>query len=104
MSAVKMIVLICKSNIEDTLTARKNIVKIKRFKELMIFRIIFEESKKILKFNNFSIRNVVSTTILRHDKFEMIIYEIKIKNRLQDIKNEETKIMKKINEIMHSRL
>ena len=48
-----MIALTRKSNIENTLIARKNIVEIKRFKKLMIFRIIFEESKKILKFNNF---------------------------------------------------
>ena len=53
MSAIKIIVLIRKLNIENTLTARKNIVKIKKFKKLMIFRVIFKESKKILKFNNF---------------------------------------------------
>ena len=53
MSATEMIVLTCKLNIKNTLTARKNIVKIKRFKKLMIFRIIFERNKKILKFNDF---------------------------------------------------
>ena len=53
MNAAKMIVLIRELNIENTLTARKNIVKIKKFKKLMIFKIIFEESKKILKFNDF---------------------------------------------------
>ena len=53
MSAIKIIVLIYESNIKNTLTARKNIMKIKKFKKLMIFRIIFEKSKKILKFNNF---------------------------------------------------
>ena len=53
MSAAKMIALTHKLNINDTLIARKNVVKIKRFKKLMIFRVIFEESKKILKFNNF---------------------------------------------------
>ena len=53
MSAAKMIALTCKSNIKDMLTARKNIVKIRKFKKLMIFRIIFEENKKILKFNDF---------------------------------------------------
>ena len=53
MSATEIIILICKSNIENILTARKNIVKIKRFKELMIFKIIFEKSKKIVKFNDF---------------------------------------------------
>ena len=53
MNATKMITLTCESNIENTLIARKNIIKIKKFKKLMIFKIIFEESKKILKFNNF---------------------------------------------------
>ena len=53
MNATEMIALICKSNIENTLIARKNIVKVKKFKKLIIFRIIFEKSKKILKFNDF---------------------------------------------------
>ena len=103
-NATEMIVLTCELNIENTLIARKNIVKIKRFKELIIFKIIFEESKKILKFNDFQIKNVVLTTILRREKFKMIIYEIKFKNMSQDIKNEKTKIMKKVDKIMHSRL
>ena len=104
MNAAKMIALTYESNIKNTLTACKNIVKIKRFKELIIFKIIFEESKKILKFNDFQIKNVVLTTILRREKFKMIIYEIKFKNMSQDIKNEKTKIMKKVDKIMHSRL
>ena len=53
MNIAKIIILIYKSKIKNTLIARKNIVKIKKFKKLMIFKIIFEESKKILKFNNF---------------------------------------------------
>ena len=53
MNATKMIVLTHKLNIENILIARKNILKVKKFKKLMIFKIIFEKSKKILKFNNF---------------------------------------------------
>ena len=53
MSAAEMIILICKLNIENTLTARKNIVKIRKFKKLIVFKIIFEKNKKILKFNTF---------------------------------------------------
>ena len=52
-SAAEMIVLTRESDIENTLVARKNIVEIRRFKKLMIFRVVFEESKKILKFNDF---------------------------------------------------
>ena len=104
MNAAKMIILIRESNIENTLIARKNIVEIRKFKKLMIFRIIFEENKKILKFNDFWIRNVASTTILRREKSKMMIHEIKVKNMLQDIKNDETKMIKKVDEIMHSKL
>ena len=53
MNATEIIVLTHKLNIENTLIARKNIVKIKKFKKLMIFKVIFEENKKILKFNDF---------------------------------------------------
>ena len=53
MNATEIIILIYELNIKNTLTARKNIVKIKRFIKLMIFKIISEESKKILKFNDF---------------------------------------------------
>ena len=53
MNATEIIILIYKSNIENTLIARKNIVKIKTFKKLIIFKVIFKENKKIIKFNNF---------------------------------------------------
>ena len=51
-NVIKTIILIYKLNIENTLIACKNIVKIKKFKNSIIFRITFEKSKKILKFNN----------------------------------------------------
>ena len=104
MNTTEIIVLIYELNIENTLTTRKNIVKIRRFKRLMIFRIIFEENKRILKFNDFWIKNVVSTTTLRRERFEIIIHEIKIKNMFKNIKKEKTKMMKKTDEIMHSKL
>ena len=53
MSAAKIIALTRELNTMNTLFAQKNIVKIKKFKKLMIFRIIFEEIKKILKSNDF---------------------------------------------------
>ena len=53
LNATKIIISTCKSNIKNILNARKNIVKIKKFKKLIIFRIISEEIKKTSKFNNF---------------------------------------------------
>ena len=52
-NVTKIIILIYELNIKDILIVRKNIVKIKKFKKFIIFKIIFEESKEILKFNNF---------------------------------------------------
>ena len=80
MNATEVIVLIRKLNIENTLIACKNIIKIKKFKELIIFRMIFEKNKKILKFNDFWVKDVVSTTTLQREKSEIIIHEIKIKS------------------------
>ena len=49
-------------------------------------------------------KNVVKTTIFRREKLNVIIHEMKIKNMLLNIKNEKTKMMKKIDNIMHSEL
>ena len=46
MNATKIIILIRKFNITDTLTARKNIIKVQRFKKLIMSKVIFERSKK----------------------------------------------------------
>ena len=104
MNIIEMIILTRELNIENTLTIYKNIVKIRKFKRLIIFKIIFKESKKILKFNNFYIKDVVLTTVLRRERFKIIIHKIKIKNMFQNIKNEKVKMMKKINKIMHLKL
>ena len=53
MKIKEMIILTRDSNVAITLTARKNIIKIQTFKKLIIFKVIFERSKKILKFNDF---------------------------------------------------
>ena len=53
LSAEKVITLIRDLNVNITLITRKNIMKVRKVKRLMIFRVIFEESKKILKSNDF---------------------------------------------------
>ena len=50
---MKIIALTRKLNTINTLFVQKNIVEIRKFKKLMIFRIIFKKSKKILKSNDF---------------------------------------------------
>ena len=53
MNATKIIALTRKLNTMNTLFAQKNIVEIKKFKKLMIFKTVSEKSKKILKLNDF---------------------------------------------------
>ena len=53
MSAAKIIALTRELNTMNTLFIQKNIVQVKKFKKLMIFKIISEKSKKILKSNDF---------------------------------------------------
>ena len=61
----------------------------------MIFRMISEESRKILKLNKFWFKNVAETVVLKRDRFNVVIHEVKIKKIFQDIKNEKARIVKK---------
>ena len=70
----------------------------------MIFKVIFEESKRILKLNDFWIKNVVLTTTLWRERFKIMIHKVKVKNMFLNVKNEETKTIKKVDVIMHSEL
>ena len=53
MSAKEIIILTYKFDVAITLTTRKNMMKMRKFKKLIMFRIISEKSKKILKTNDF---------------------------------------------------
>ena len=53
MNAKKIIILIYEFDVAITLTTRKNIMKMQKFKRLIVFRVIFEKSKKTLKSNDF---------------------------------------------------
>ena len=53
MNMKEMIILTREFNIAITLTTRKNIIKMQKFKKLIIFKVISEKSKKILKLNDF---------------------------------------------------
>ena len=48
MSAKKIIILTREFNVKIILTARKDIMKMQKFKRLIIFKIIFKRNKKIL--------------------------------------------------------
>ena len=52
-NAKKVIILIREFNVAIILTARKNIIKMQRFKKLIICKVISEKNKKILRTNDF---------------------------------------------------
>ena len=81
----KLIILIYEFNVAITLTARKNIMKVQKFKKLIMFRMIFEKSKKILKLNDIQVKNVVTTAIFRRKKFKIMMHKIKVKSISQNI-------------------
>ena len=49
-------------------------------------------------------KDVVKITTLRRERSNIVIYKVKIKSIFSDIKNERAKVIKKINNIMHSEL
>ena len=53
MGAKEMIILTCEFNVAITLIMRTNIIKMRKFKKVIMFRMISEKSKKILKSNDF---------------------------------------------------
>ena len=53
MNAAEIMILIYESDIMNTLRVRKDIIDIRKFKKLMIFKITFEENRKTLKLNKF---------------------------------------------------
>ena len=46
MNAKRIMILICEFNVAITLTARKNIIKMRKFKKLIMFRVFSEKNKK----------------------------------------------------------
>ena len=53
MNAAEMMILTYKLNIINTLRTRKKLIVVQKFKKVMIFRMIFEKSRKILISNEF---------------------------------------------------
>ena len=79
MNAAEIMILTRESNIVNRRRAHRNIIDVRKFERLMMFRVISEESRKVLKSNKFSFKNVVETVVLRRDHFDIVIYKMKIK-------------------------
>ena len=63
-----------------------------------------KSSKRILKKNDFWIKEISSNVSLRKVSFEIVIHEIKVKEMFKDIKKKRVKALIKINKDIHLKM
>ncbi len=91
-------------DVDETLLTRKNIKTMKRWSNLLIFQVKIEDSKRILKKNDFWIKEISLNISLYEVSFEIVIHEIKIEEMSKDIKKKRAKTLIKINKDIHSKI
>ncbi len=91
-------------DVDETLLTRKNIETIKRWSNLLIFWVKIEDSKKILKKNDFWIKEISSNASLHEVSFKIVIHEIKVEEMFKDIEKKKTKVLIKINKDIHLKM
>jgi len=91
-------------DVDEMLSTRKNIETIKKWSNLLIFWIKMKDSKKILKKNDFWIKEISLNASLHEVSFKIMIYEIKIEEMFKDIEKKKMKALIKINKDIHSKM
>ena len=93
-----------KSNVDKMLLMHKDIKMMKRWSDLLIFWVKMKDSKKILKENDFWIREMLLNTSLHEVSFEVIIHKIKVEEMFKDIEKKKAKTLIKINKDIYSEI
>ncbi len=91
-------------NVDETLSTCKNIEIMKRWSDLLIFWVKTKDSKRILKKNDFWIKEISSNASLRKVSFKIVIHEIKVEEMSKDIEKKRAKALIKINKDIHSKM
>ncbi len=91
-------------DVNEMLSTRKNIETMKRWSNLLIFQVKIEDSKKILKKNDFWIKEISLNISLHEVSFEVVIHEIKVKEMSKDIEKKRAKVLIKINKDIHLKM
>ncbi len=91
-------------DVDEMLSTRKNIETIKKWSNLLIFWIKMKDSKKILKKNDFWIKEISLNASLHEVSFKIMIHEIKIEEMFKDIEKKKMKALIKINKDIHSKI
>ena len=103
MSATEIVTLTQKFTAVNTLSARKKIIAIWKYKNILIFQVNFEKVRKTLKSNDHWIKSVTESVVLRQKWAEILIYEVRIKKISKNM-TKELKTIKNACARAHSRL
>ncbi len=93
-----------KINVDETLSTCKNIEIMKRWSDLLIFWVKTKDSKRILKKNDFWIKEISLNTSLRKVSFKIVIHEIRVEEMSKNIEKKRAKVLIKINKDIHSKM
>jgi len=91
-------------DVDEMLSTCKNIKTMKRWSNLLIFWIKMKDNKKILKKNDFWIKEISLNISLYEVSFKIVIHEIKVKEMFKDIKKKRMKMLIKINKDIHLKM
>ncbi len=91
-------------DVDEMLSTRKNIKTMKKWLNLLIFQVKTKDSKRILKKNDFWIKEISLNISLCKVSFKIVIHEIRIEEMSKDIKKKRTKVLIKINKDIHSKM
>ncbi len=76
----------------------------KRWSDLLIFQVKIKDSKKILKKNDFWIKEISLNASLHEVSFKVVIHEIKVEEMSKDIKKKRAKALIKINKDIYLKI
>jgi len=101
MSAAEVVALARGPDALETLAARRDIQGIRRFRGMIVFRVSSEGSKKVLESNDFWIKEVSNTAILRRERAGVVVHGVRVKSLPKDMKREGAKAMEGSCKAMH---
>ncbi len=91
-------------DVNKMLLTCKNIKTMKRWSNLLIFQVKIKDSKRILKKNDFWIKEISLNASLHEVSFKIVIHEIKVEEMFKDIEKKRMKALIKINKDIHSKM
>jgi len=93
MNAKEIVNLVQNLVITSALLTRQDILTIRQHKKIIVFQIACESNKKKLKQNDFWAKKISIATILRQERVDVIMYEMRVRSMLENMKKERLKTL-----------